>query len=225
MHPAPKSGAKRRLIGLDPPELTRPSPWRGRLCFSGRGLTLTAYKPQTPQRPDPDLVGTPSFHDRVRTRALERLAKCILTQIGRRWSRRHTTVSMTNSSNRCPLLGETQTANTPSEFFPLLTDAVEKGFCGSFRATLIQARSHARNIDSRRCSVRFYYCVLAWPRGLFRQHRPVSDVQLHPTEVRPNPILSPYQSARSRRYDAVILGTPEKSLQFAHFRVHPGNPG
>ena len=33
----------------------------------------------------------------------------------------------------------------------------KKDFVSLSRATLIQERSHTRNIDSRRCSVRFYY--------------------------------------------------------------------
>jgi len=52
-----------------------------------------------------------------------------------------------------------------------MTDAVEKRFCRSFDAILIQCRSRTRNIDSRNRSLRFDCCESAVGRGLFRQHR------------------------------------------------------
>jgi hypothetical protein len=54
----------------------------------------------------------------------------------------------------------------------LLTDAVEKRFEGSERATSIQKMRRARNIDSNNHLPGFDSCALCVCRRVFQQHRP-----------------------------------------------------
>jgi hypothetical protein len=54
----------------------------------------------------------------------------------------------------------------------LLTDAVEKRFERSERATLIQKKSRMRNVDSNNHLPGFDCCALCVRRRVFQQHRP-----------------------------------------------------